>query len=128
MRLLFVCCLFFSRFRLPARIAELRAALALAYSDPAPYRPRLIIAGFTLSQPKSNYALPALGVLAIAALLAALWFGRTHTPTPPMSEGWAEPTPFHLARRALAAVVSVLFVFVFGGLVFVVRFVVVVVF
>src|SRR3569833_2245674 len=116
MRLLFVCCLFFSRFRLPARIAELRAALALAYTDPAPYRPRLIIAGFTLSQPKSNYALPALGVLAIAALLAALWFGRTHTPTPPMSEGWAETTPFHLARRALAAVATETHVYVIGGM------------
>src|SRR3569833_1190526 len=106
----------FPRYRLPARIAELRAALALAYSDPAPYRPRLIIAGFTLSQPKSNYALPALGVLAIAALLAALWFGRTHTPTTPMSEGGAETTPFHLARRALAAVATETHVYVIGGM------------
>src|SRR3569832_1676163 len=110
-----VCRSLFPRYRLPARIAELRAALALAYSDPAPYRPRLIIAGFTLSQPKSNYALPALGVLAIAALLAALWFGRTHTPTAPMSEGWAETTPFHLARRALAAVATETHVFVIGA-------------
>src|SRR3569833_727436 len=106
----------FPRYRLPARIAELRAALALAYSDPAPYRPRIIIAGFTLSQPKSNYALPALGVLGIAALLAALRFGRTHTPTPPMSEGWAETTPFHLARRALAAVATETHVYVIGGM------------
>src|SRR3569833_3411112 len=93
----------FPRYRLPARIAELRAALALAYSDPAPYRPRLIIAGFTLSQPKSNYALPALGVLAVAALLAARGGGRARAPAPPGSGGGAGAAPGRRARRARAA-------------------------
>lgn len=69
-----------------------------------------------MDQPKSNYALPALGIIAIAALLAALWFGRTYAPTPSMSEGWAETTPFHLARRALAAVATETHVYVIGGM------------
>ena len=69
-----------------------------------------------MSTSKNNYALPALGIVAMAALLAAIWFGRTGTPAIAMSEGWSETTPFQLARRALAAAATHTHVYVIGGM------------
>lgn len=70
-----------------------------------------------MRQPKTNYALPAVGVIVLALLAAALWSGHRSSPSAaPAVEGWTYATSFHLARRALAAVATETHLYVIGGM------------
>lgn len=70
-----------------------------------------------MKPPKTNYALPALGAIAMALLGAALWFGdKSSSAPPPGLEGWTYIASFQLARRALAAVATETHVYVIGGM------------
>ena len=69
-----------------------------------------------LNQSDNNYALPIIGLIAIVALIGAVWFGNKTPRTQPTVEGWTYTTPFHLPRRALAAVTTATHVYVIGGM------------
>src|SRR3569623_1669797 len=69
-----------------------------------------------LNQSDNNYALPIIGLIAIVALAGAVWFGNKTPRTQPAVEGWTYTTPFHLPRRALAAVATATHVYVTGGM------------
>lgn len=67
-------------------------------------------------QSNNRYALPVLGLVLVAALLAAVLLRSETPPASPGIEGWRYTTAFNLPRRALAAAASASHVYVIGGM------------
>ncbi len=66
----------------------------------------------------SNLALPLLGLVILAALIATVLSGQLRPgPAPAIEqEGWRATTPFQVPRRALAAAATASHVYVIGGM------------